>query len=103
MPLSATDAVLARLVSAGGFLPAAELEAAVAKAGAEGTPLRDVLVACGVAPAVLASLETAARSSAASRTAPASSAATLVGRPPESDSATIVSSREGGPPASTPT
>ncbi len=100
MPLSATDTVLARLVSAGGFLPAEELEAAIARAGAEGLPLRDVLTRSGMAPDVLASLEAAARSSAVSRTAPASSsAATIVG----SASATIVSSRESGPPASTPT
>jgi serine/threonine protein kinase/Tfp pilus assembly protein PilF len=79
MPLSTTDTVLARLVAAGGFLPAEALEAAIAIATAENIPLRDALLRSGTAPDVLASLEAAARSASAAGgpRAPSSSAETM--------------------------
>jgi len=109
MPLSPTDTVLARLVAAGGFLPAAALEAAVARAAAENIPLRDALQKGGTAPDVLASLEAAARSAVAASAEgprpPSSSAETMAARPPASDAVTKRNSRIDGPrPASsTPT
>ena len=84
MPETATDSILAKLVAAGGFLSAEAVEAARARAGREGVPLRDVLLREGVAPEVLASLEVAARSASS----------TTQARPPASD-ATIIAPASG--------
>ncbi|MBI2920105.1 MAG: protein kinase [Planctomycetes bacterium] len=78
MPVSATDSVLEKLVLAGGFLPPDAVAAARQRAEAEGIPLRDALVRAGMAPEVLASLETAARSASSTSGATAP-------RPPSTD------------------
>ncbi|MCC6742092.1 MAG: protein kinase [Planctomycetia bacterium] len=93
MALSPVDAVLSRLVAAGGFLPAAAVEEAAARAAAAGAPLRDELLRAGMPPAVLASLESAARSAADSSAKP----------PPSSSAATVITNSADAPPGSTPT
>ncbi|MCE9581687.1 MAG: protein kinase, partial [Planctomycetes bacterium] len=91
------DTVLARLVAAGGFLPVAALDGALARAEQEGMPLREALLRSGMSPEVLAALEAAARGASAispsANAAPSSAAETMVGggaRPAGSDAATMV-------------